>query len=200
MLWIIRDRMKPALSVIDMIPNVHRTPALTALRKAALDGRAAGLRLSTEDRELAFYDAPVALISPIGARLLLALYRDGRIKLKKPATARLPALDAYIATEPAFRAEVAEIIAAEEARSRRMAEIIADPAAARPDELTPRLIDRVITAQLGHGATGSVRIAGLTCHRSRIAAEDHADDRARAEDRMLCWWLDEAGRRHGDAD
>ena len=32
MLWDIRTRMKPALQVIDMIPNVHRTPALAALR------------------------------------------------------------------------------------------------------------------------------------------------------------------------
>jgi hypothetical protein len=33
-LWDIRTRMKPALQVIDLIPNVHRTPALAALRRA----------------------------------------------------------------------------------------------------------------------------------------------------------------------
>ena len=32
MLWAIQERMKLALSVIDMIPDVHRTPALAAQR------------------------------------------------------------------------------------------------------------------------------------------------------------------------
>lgn len=31
MLWDIRTCMKPALQVIDLITNVHRTPALAAL-------------------------------------------------------------------------------------------------------------------------------------------------------------------------
>ena len=70
MLWDIRTRMKPALQVIDMIPNVHRTPALAALRRAVLEGRPATLRLSDEDRELAFHDAHMQLTSPIGARVL----------------------------------------------------------------------------------------------------------------------------------
>ncbi len=199
MLWMIRDRMRPALSVIDLIPNIHRTPALAALRKAALDGRTHTLRLSAEDRELAFYDAPVALVSPIGGRLLLTLYREGRLKLKKPPTPRLPALEAYVATEPAFRAEVAALLEVEEARNRRMADIIADPACARPEELTPKLIDRVLGAHLGHGVTGSLEIAGLVCHRTRVAPPEEDVARQRAEDRVLCWWVDGEGRRQGDA-
>lgn len=196
MLWIIRDLMKPALSVVEMIPNVHRTPALAALRKAALDSRA----LSADDRELAFYDGPVALTSPIGARLLLDLYRAGRIKLKKPAVRHLPTLEAYVATEGAFRAEVARLIAEDDARHRRLADIAADPSLALPEELTPALIGRVIDVQLGRGAVGSVVIAGLTCHRSRAPAPADEAGRTWAEDRMLCWWTDAEGHRRGDAE
>jgi hypothetical protein len=197
MLWSIRARLKPALSVIELIPNVHRTPALTALRKAALDGYSATLRLSPDDKELAFFDGPVALISPIGARLLLALYREGRIKLKKPSTSKLLALEAYIATEAAFRAEVAVLIAEEDAKRARLAEIVADPSLAHPDEITPYLIDKVITAQFGHAAEGSAQIAGLTCHRS-LAPRDEPEAQMRPSDHMLCWWWDAEGRRKGD--
>ena len=116
MLWAIRARMKPALSVIEMIPNVHRTPALAALRKAAVQGRSSTVFLTPEERELAFYDGPVQLISPIGARLLKALFDEGRIKLKKPVVGPLTKLDAYIATETAFCADVAKILSDEEAK------------------------------------------------------------------------------------
>ncbi|MDN3712949.1 hypothetical protein QWZ10_16520 [Paracoccus cavernae] len=130
------------------------------MRKAVLDGRAGRERLDPDDRDLAFYDAPVALVSPIGARLLLGLYRDGRLKLKKPATAKLPTLEAYVATEAAFRAEVARILAAEAAKEARLAAIIADPASARPEELTPALVAKVITARLGRGPTAAWKSRG----------------------------------------
>ena len=68
MLWDIRARMKPALAVIDLIPNIHRTPALAALRRAVLEGRPATGPMSAEDRELAFHDAAVALTLVIWAR------------------------------------------------------------------------------------------------------------------------------------
>lgn len=200
MLWDIRALMKPALSVIDLIPNVHRTPALAALRRAVLDGRPLALRLSAEDKELAFLDAPVPLTSPVGARVLLALYRNGHIKLKKPAQKSLPALEAYIATEAAFRAEVARILTAEDARRDRLAAIIADPACARPDELSPYLIDKVMSARLGHGAYGTLQIAGLTCHRGPGPGAADESDRWRTEDTVICWWQDHAGQRHGDAE
>ncbi|MGO4851382.1 hypothetical protein [Phaeovulum sp. W22_SRMD_FR3] len=204
MLWDIRARMKPALSVIDMIPDVHRTPALAVLRKAALEGRTTTVQLTDEDRELAFYDGPVQLISPIGGRLLRALYREGRLKLKKRPQAKLPKLDAYIETEPAFRREVAALMAAEETKRQRLAEIVQDPACARPEELSPYLIDKVVTAHLGYGAYGSLVIAGLTCHKSLAAAPaptpEAATAQVRAEDRVLCWWLDAQGNRQGDAE
>ena len=196
MLWDIRARMKPALSIIDLIPNVHRTPALAALRRAVLDGRPAALRLPPDDRELAYHEAAVTLTSPIGARVLKGLYLGGDLKLKKPGPRPVPALDAYIATEPAFRAEVARILAAEETRLQRLDEIIANPDCAKPDELTVPLIDKVFTARLGHGASGALQIGGVTCHRSIVTAT--ADDRLRAEDKVLIWWLDSAGQRQGD--
>jgi len=198
MLWDIRALMKPALSIIDLIPHVHRTPALTALRRAVIEGRPASLRLSADDRDLAFHEATVQLTSPIGARVLQALYHGGHLKLKKPAMKSLPALDAYIATEPAFRAEVARILAAEDARLQRMAEIIANPEVAQEAELNPALIDKVMSAHLGHATEGSLRIAGLACHREIRQASGNEDGRLRSEGRVLCWWMDRMGQRQGD--
>lgn len=197
MLWEIRTRMKPALAVIDLIPNIHRTPALAALRRAVLEGRPATLRLTDEDRELAFHDAHVPLTSPIGARILKILHDNGTLKLKKPA-GKTPALDAYIATEAAFRADVARIMQAETAMRQRLAEIVANPDCARPDELTPFLVDKVMTARFGHAATGSLLVAGILCHRSAAPAPAGGTDRNRPEDALRCWWLDAAGHRQGD--
>ena len=67
--------------------------------------------------------APVVpLTSPIGARVLLALYHGGHLKLKKPPARSLPALEAYIVTEAAFRTEVAAILSADAAKRARLAE------------------------------------------------------------------------------
>lgn len=198
MLWSIRALLKPALSVIDMIPDIHRTPALAALRKAAQDGYTASMRLSADDHDLAFYDGHVQLVSPIGARLLRALYTEGRLKLKKPALKSLPKLDAFIATEAAFRAQAASLIAADTAERARLAEIIADPARARPDEMTPFLIDKVITAQLGYAAYGSTQIAGLSCHKTLTEPTEQEATQTRAEARVICWWIAADGSRQGE--
>lgn len=200
MLWDIRARMKPALAIIDMIPNVHRTLALNTLRRAVYEGRPRLRNLPPEDKDFAFYDAPVQLSSPIGARLLKELYYGGHIKLKKPVQKSLPTLDAYIATEPAFRAEVARIEAEEQAWHDRLAVILADPDAARADELTPRLVNAVINAKLGRHALGEVQIAGLTCYRSAVAAPAEDEGRLRAEDRIITWWLDASGTRQGETE
>lgn len=197
MLWDVRARMLPALSVIDLIPHVHRTAALALLRRAITEGRPATLPLDPDSRGLAFHDAPVALISPIGARVLLALYRAGQIKLKKPGAARLPALEAYCDTEAAFRAEVAAIVAADQARQDRLAQIVADPSSARAEELSAALIDRVMTARLGHGAAVQMQIAGLTCHRDMVLPAPEAEARLRAEPHSRCWWIDARGQRQG---
>jgi hypothetical protein len=200
MLWEIRARMKPALSIIDLIPHVHRTPALSALRRAVTEGRPETIPLSEDDRELAFHDANVQLTSPIGARVLRALYQKGHLKLKKPGAKTLPALDAYIATEAQFRADVARIRAEEDARRHRLAAIIADPACALESELDPALIDKVMSARLGHATDGEIVIAGLTCHRTIIHPPELADARLRSEGRVICWWIDSAGLRQGDPD
>jgi hypothetical protein len=192
--------MKPALSVIEMIPDVHRTQALTVLRKAAQEGRVSGINLSSDDHDLVLYDGPVALISPIGARLLRALYQQGRIKLKKPAIKKLPTLDAYIATEAAFRADVARLLAEEDARLNRLAEIIANPDCAIPDELTAYLVDKIITAKLGYGALGVVEFAGVTAHRTLAVNDTSADAQTLDAKKVLCWWVDQDGQRHGDTE
>ena len=145
------------------------------LRRAVLEGRPATFRMGAEERELAFHDAQVPLTSPIGARVLLMLYHGGQLRLKKPPQKSLPALEAYIATEPAFRAEVARAVAADDAKRLRLAEIIADPACARPDELSAYLIDKVVSAQHGHGAYGTFQIAGIACHRE-LSQPDPAED------------------------
>lgn len=198
MLWEIRARMKPALSIIDLIPHVHRTPALAALRRAVLEGRPQTLQLTDQDRDLAFHDAAVQLTSPIGARVLQALYKGGHLKLKKPGAKALPALEAYIATEPQFRADVARIRAEEDTRRARLAAIIADPACAHESELDPTLIDKVMSARLGHAAEGEMRIAGLTCHRAILHPPETSDARLRSEGHVICWWIDSTGTRQGD--
>lgn len=200
MLWSVRALMKPALSVIDLIPNIHRTPALAALRKAAKDGRVGHFKLATDDRELAFYDAQVQLVSPLGAELLKALYMQGKLKLKKPMQAKLPALDAYIAELPAFRTAVAGLLAEEAEKRARLDAIMQAPELAHPDEITPFLIGKVMTAQKGHGYYGSLEIGGLSCHRSLGAPEAGSDEKMRAEPRVLCWWIDADGQRQGDSD
>ena len=202
MLWDIRALMKPALSVIDLLPGVHRTPALTTFRMAVLHNRPPTWPLLAEDKDLAFLDAPVQLTSPIGARMLKALYHGGHLRLKKPAVKSLPALDQYIATEGAFRAEVTRILAADAASHLRLTAIIAQPGCARPDELTPTLIDKVMTAHLGRTALGSLQIAGIACHRSLSHAHTAPSDsdRLRAEGKVICWWLDGHGNRQGDPD
>ena len=198
MLWNIRTRMKPALHVIDLIPNVHRTLALAALRRAVLEGRSVTIRLSDEDRELAFHDAHVQLTSPIGARILKMLHDGGHLKLKKLPARSLPALEAYIVTEAAFRAEVAAILANNEAKRERLAEIIADPSCARQEELTAYLVNKVFGARLGHAATGTLMIAGVPCHRDRGSAPAADVGRSRDEGRLCCWWTDSEGQRRGD--
>lgn len=198
MLWEIRALMKPALAIIDKIPDIHRTPALAVLRRAVLEGRPPTFQLADEERELTFHNAHVELTSPIGARVLRSLYFGGHLKLKKPAARTLPALEAYIATEATFRAEVARILTADATRRLRLADIIADPALALPDELTTALIDKVVSARLGHAATGSVEIAGLTCHRERVTDTGSTDGRRRDEAKFFCWWTGADGTRHGD--
>lgn len=198
MLWDIRAKMKPALSVIDLIPNVHRTPALAALRRAVLDGRGYGQRLSDLEKQLAYHESAQILTSPIGARILKGLYDAGQLKLKKPAQKRLPALEAYIATEPEFRATVEAILAAEAAKRERLEQLLREPALARADEITPLLIDKIASAQLGRGVAGQVEIGGILCHRAFVAGEEMPHQGLRAEDRTVCWWIDASGVRQGD--
>lgn len=198
MLWDVRALMKPVLSVVDMIPDVHRTPAAALLRRTVLEGRPLNVRLSPEDKDLAFHEATVNLTSPIGARLLLGLYKGGHLKLKKPPRKSLPTLEAYAATEPDFRAKVTALLEAEDARRARLSEIMADPASARPDELTPGLIDRVLSRAFGHHASSEMEIAGLLCHRDILADPEAADPSGRQEARVICWWTDAEGNRQGD--
>lgn len=198
MQWFVRERMRRAIDVIDLIPNVHRTAALATLRRAALAGHSHKLRLTPAEKELAFYDAHFPLLSPIGARLLLALYREGQIKLKKPMQASLPKLEAYAATEAAFLAEVEEQVAVENAKRSRLIEICENPDQALPEEITIDLINRVITAKLGHGVSGKVRIAGLDCFRGVTIDEIDPESPMRPEPRFFCYWIDADGNRQGE--
>ena len=97
-----------------------------------------------------------------------------------------------------LRAEVAAILAADAAKRDRLAEIIADPACARPEELTAHLVEKVFAARLGHAATGTLMVAGLPCHRDRSSTPAADVGRWRDEDRLFCWWTDSEGQRRGD--
>ena len=59
-----------SVQLIDLIPKVHRTPALAVLHRAVLEVRSTLLRLSDEDSEQALHEAHLQLSSPIGARIL----------------------------------------------------------------------------------------------------------------------------------
>ena len=106
--------------------------------------------------------------------------------------------EAFQKLSSGFRADVAQILAAEEAKRLRLAEIIQDPACARLDELSPYLIDKVMTAHLGYGAYGEMSIAGVACHKGLTQPNPAENDRLRAEGDVICWWLDADGNRHGD--
>ena len=165
MLWDVQALMKPALSVIDMIPDVHRTAALSSLHRAIYDGRPLGMRLSPEEKELALFEGRAQLTSPVGARILLRLYFGGHLKLKKRPQKSLPALEAYAATEDDFRARVARIEEAETRRLDRIAALLAKPELAQPEELTPELIEKIMNARLGFGVAGEMMIGGQSYSR-----------------------------------
>lgn len=113
MLWDVQALMKPALSVIDMIPDVHRSHALTALERAVKGAPPLRLSLSDDEQDLALFGGRTKMTSPVGAAILLRLYHGGHIKLKKPARKTLPTLQAYAAGEAAFREKVRAIEAAQ---------------------------------------------------------------------------------------
>lgn len=85
-----------------------------------------------------------------------------------------------------------------DAKRQRLAEIIADPTCAQPEELSSYLIDKVMSARLGHGVLGDLQIAGITCYRTLGHAPTAESDRHRVEAKIVCWWLDETGHRRGD--
>ena len=99
---------------------------------------------------------------------------------------------------PRDRADIARSLAAEESKRLRQAEIVADPACADPEDPSPHLIDKVMSARFGYGIAGEMEIAGLPCHRTLSQAAGLQSDRLRAEGALACWWMDARGNLQGD--
>lgn len=189
--------MRPAREVIQLIPNVKPRLAMKSLKDAAARGGSATCSLDNEELDLALSDGWQLLISPIGARLLRALFDEGKIPQNRPFGDDLSELDAYIATEAAFRASVAARISERERYLERIAEIAADPDCACPEELTEDLIDKVFLAVHGYGYYGTMRIAGLECHKSSTPARFSNTGKTRTPGTTYCWWIDANGVRQG---
>ena len=89
------------------------------------------------------------------------LHDGGHLKLKKPPARLLAALEAYGVTKAALRADVAATLAANATKRARLGEIVADPACARPEELTASRVGNVFAGRLRHSVTGTLMIAGI---------------------------------------
>ena len=194
----IRDnRMDRASEIIDLIPDVKPRVAMRALRQAVENGTHGAGELSVEDRQLAFRDGWVKTTSPVGAHILVALYRDGQIKQNPPRTDDISALETYAAGEDAFRKDIEDRIAAHDAYEARLDEIAADPDVARPEEITPDLINKVFIRARGLGAYGEMMIGGLACHKDVSRGQLTNSGKRRHPDEIYCWWIDGSGERRG---
>jgi hypothetical protein len=80
----------------------------------------------------------------------------------------------------------------------RLAEIVADPACAAPEDPSPHRIDKVMSARFGYGIAGEMEIAGLPCHRTLSQAAALQSDRLRAEGALASWCMEASGNWQGD--
>lgn len=183
--------------IVAMIPDVKPRLAMQALRQAIENGTHGAGSFDGRDRSLAWRDGWVQKTSPVGARVLVALFRDGKIKQNPPRSRDILGLETYSATETAFRSKVARKLADWEASEARLDEIAANPDLARPDEITAGLIDQIFLRRLGYGKFGSMRIGGLECHKQSTGAYLSNSGKTRYSGEVYCWWIDEDGNRRG---
>ncbi len=103
--------MDPMKSVISLIPDVKPYLAMKALHTAMRNQTHGAAELSPEDRSLIWRQDNGRKTSPIGGRILVNLFRDGRIPQNPPASKDISALIAYSEGVTDFRAKVLRAIA-----------------------------------------------------------------------------------------
>ena len=97
--------MDPMQSVIFLIPDVKPWLAMKALHGAMRDQTHGAAELSPEDRSLIWRQDYGRKTCPIGGRILVNLFRDGRIPQNRPASQDISALIAYSERVDEFRAK-----------------------------------------------------------------------------------------------
>ncbi|MCW3782999.1 hypothetical protein [Defluviimonas salinarum] len=202
--------------VVRLIPEVRPNVALQTFREVILDVLCGEhqdpIPVSLEEVRDAHRGDNAAfepeVITPAGARLLKRLFEAGMIPQRRKASPKdLSALEAYIASEPDLversRALRTSRTAAKEARDaawramdERAQAIAADPGIARAEEISAALIDRVFIHLRGYGAGGTIRLAGMECH--KMLDRYLSNSGKTRSTTAVCWWIDEEGQRHGD--
>lgn len=183
--------------VVDLIPDVKPLLAMKALKEAVLQGGYGDIQLDKARARLAWRDGWAQLSSPLGAQILVAMFRDGKIDQKPPRRQDISDLEAYAAKTPQFLEAVAVKTSAWEAYEKRLNEIAADPDCARPEEITPELIDEIFIRTKGLARYGVMRIAGLECHKSAFAGQTSNSGKSKGPSSIWCWWIDAEGNRRG---
>jgi hypothetical protein len=195
--YIIDSQMDRAQDVIALIPDVKPRLALSALLEAAQAGGSETFRLAEGEERIAVARGWGTQMSPVGGRLLRALFDEGKIPQKPPRGTDLSRLDEYIAGEDAFRCKIAEKIAAAAARRQRIQEIADNPDCAKPEEITSDLIDKVFLKVHGYGHYGTMRIGGLECHKSSTPRRYSNSGKTSTQGSIYCWWIDAEGEHRG---
>ncbi|HQU67515.1 MAG TPA: hypothetical protein PLI43_04900 [Albidovulum sp.] len=183
--------------IVEMIPQVKPRLAMTALKTAVKNGTHGAGELDQSDRDLAWRDGWGQTTSPIGGRILVALFRDGKIAQHAVGLDDIAELEAYASGVDDFRAKIAMGIADWEKREQRLDEIAANPDCALPEEITSSLINEVFLRVCGLGHFGTMRIAGLECHKGYNGASLSNSGKTRYPGEVYCWWIDADGTRRG---
>lgn len=103
--------MDPMKSVIMLIPDVKPCLAMKALHAAMRNQTHGAEKLSPEDRSFIWRQDNGRKTSPIGGRVLVNLFLDGRIPQNPPASQDISALIAYSDGADEFRIKVLRAIA-----------------------------------------------------------------------------------------
>jgi hypothetical protein len=98
--------MDPMSDVVSLIPDVKPWLAMKALHSAVRNETHGVSELSPEDRNLIWRQDKGRRTSPIGGRILVNLFHDGKIQQNPPASQDISALIAYCEGEVAYRAKV----------------------------------------------------------------------------------------------
>ena len=97
--------------VISLIPDVKPWLAMKTLHSAVRNETHGVSELSPVDRNLIWRQDRGRRTSPIGGRILLNLFNDGKIQQNPPASQDISALIAYCEGEVSYRAKVLKGVA-----------------------------------------------------------------------------------------